>query len=184
MTRITLVRHGKAAAGWEDADPPLDDTGRAQADAMAVTFGGVPRPLFASPLRRARETAASLERLWGVEMTIEPRVGEVSAPDDFDVASRTSWLRGFLSGTYVDAGGVYEKWRDGVLDTLRGMPDGAVVVSHFVAINAAIGKAWDDPRVLCQTVDNCSRTAIEIDPGTDMWRVVELGDAVASTVVN
>ena len=64
---ITLVRHGKAAAGWEDKDPPLDDTGRAQAEAMALAMGDEPRPLFVSPLRRTRETAAALERLWGID---------------------------------------------------------------------------------------------------------------------
>jgi broad specificity phosphatase PhoE len=183
MPLITLVRHGKAAAGWEDADPPLDDVGRAQADAMAAAIGGAARPLYASPLLRARETAAALERLWGSEALVEPRVGEVVAPGDFDVASRTSWLRGFLSGTYAEAGAVYEAWRDDVLDTLRAMPDGAVIVSHFVAINAAIGKAWDEPRVVCQAVDNCSRTTIDIDLATDKWRVEELGSA-ATTFVN
>ena len=187
MARITLVRHGKAAAGWEDADPPLDDTGRAQAEAMASVIGAEsgdgPRPLFTSPLRRARDTAAPLARLWSVEPSIEPLVGEVAAPAGFDPSTRTSWLRGFLGGTYLDAGSDYDKWRNAVLDALRAMPDGAVVVSHFVAINAAIGKAWNVDRVVCQAVDNCSRTIIDIDPETDAWRVVELG-AAASTLVN
>jgi broad specificity phosphatase PhoE len=183
MTRITLVRHGKAAAGWDDPDPGLDDTGRAQAEAMAAAIGGEARSLFASPLRRARETAAALETLWGVASVIEPNVGEVIAPDEYDASTRTAWLRGFLCGTYRDAGADYESWRDSVLDVLRAMPDGAVVVSHFVAINAAIGKAWDDARVVCQPVDNCSRTTIDIDPVTDAWRVVELG-AAATTFVN
>lgn len=183
MPVITLVRHAKAAAGWDDADPPLDDTGRAQAEAMALAFDGDARPLFTSPLRRARETAMPLERMWSVKSVVEPLVGEVTAPDEFDVDSRTSWLRGFLGGTYPDSGEVYDAWRQTVLDTLRAMPDGAVVVSHFVAINAAIGKAWGDERVVCQAIGNCSRTTIEIDPATDEWRVVELG-AAATTVVN
>jgi broad specificity phosphatase PhoE len=183
VPRITLVRHGKAAAGWEDADPPLDDVGRAQAEAMAAAIGGPARPLHSSPLLRARETAAALERLWSVTAVTEPRIGEVGAPGDFDVASRTSWLRGFLSGTYADAGAAYQAWRDDVLDTLRALPDGAVVVSHFVAINVAFGKAWEDDRVLCQAIDNCSRTTVDIDLATDRWRVEELG-AAATTVVN
>ncbi len=183
MQTITLVRHGKAAAGWDDPDPGLDDTGRAQADAMAAVIGGAPRPLYASPLRRARETAGALERLWSVESLVEPRVGEVEAPGEYDASTRTNWLSGFLGGTYVDAGAAYERWRASVLDVLRAMPDGAVVVSHFVAINAAIGKAWGDDRVVCQPVDNCSRTTIEIASSTDAWRVVELG-AAATTFVN
>lgn len=181
MTTITLVRHGKAAAGWEDADPPLDDTGLAQAEAMAAAIGGAARPIFVSPLRRTRETAAALERLWGTTATIEPRVAEVKAPMD-DLDARMGWLRGFLSGTYKAAGADYCAWRDDVLDTLRALPDGAVVVTHFVAINVAIGKAWLDDRVTCQPVDNCSRTTIEIDPATDEWRIVELGAAAQTTV--
>ena len=183
MPRVTLVRHGKAAAGWEDTDPPLDDIGRAQADSMAAAIGGSARPLFTSPLRRTRETAAALEGLWGVDATVEPRVGEVVAPDEFDLSTRVTWLRGFLSGTYTAAGDAYCQWRDDVLATLRALPDESVVVSHFVAINVAIGKAWGDDRVVCQAVDNCSRTIIDIDASTDAWSVVVLGDA-ASTVVN
>ncbi len=181
MKTITLVRHGKAAAGWEDADPPLDQTGLAQAEAMAAAIGGEPRPLFASPLRRTRETAGALERLWGVDAVVESGVGEVAAPMD-SLEERVAWIGPFLRGTYADAGDVYEKWRDSVLDVLRALPDGSVVVSHFVAINVAIGKAWADDRVTCHPVDNCSITVIEIDDA-DEWRVASLGEA-ATTHVN
>jgi broad specificity phosphatase PhoE len=183
MPRITLVRHGKAAAGWEDSDPPLDVTGHAQAEAMAQAIGGPPRALITSPLRRARDTAAPLERLWGVTATIEPRVGEVVAPDEFDVATRGTWLQGFLAGTYSDAGVEYCAWRDSVLATLRALQGDTVVVSHFVAINVAIGKALGVDRVLCQPVDNCSCTTIDVDPVSDVWRVAAMG-AGAQTVVN
>jgi broad specificity phosphatase PhoE len=181
MKRVTLVRHGKAAAGWEDKDPPLDERGVAQAEAMAKSIGGSARPLYVSPLRRTRETAAALERLWGATAIVEPRVGEVVAPMA-GLDERMGWLRGFLSGTYGDAGADHQTWRDSVLDTLRALPDGAVVVTHFVAINAAVGKAWTDDRVTCQPVDNCSVTTIEIDDA-DVWRIVELGVA-ADTFVN
>ena len=37
MARVLMVRHGRAAAGWNvDPDPPLDDLGRAQALAVAA----------------------------------------------------------------------------------------------------------------------------------------------------
>lgn len=182
ITTITLVRHGKAAAGWEDADPPLDDTGRAQAEAMAAAIGGDARPLYTSPLRRTRETANALERLWGVDAAVEPGVGEVAAPME-GLADRVAWIGPFLRGTYAEAGADYEKWRDSVLDVLRSLPDGAVVVSHFVAINVAIGKAWADDRVTCHPVNNCSITVVEIDGATDEWRVHTLGEA-ATTHVN
>ncbi len=179
---ITLVRHGKAAAGWEDADPPLDDTGRTQADVMASLVGEGPRPLFTSPLRRARETAEAIERRWRIAATVEPGVGEVTAPME-GLEDRVAWIGPFLRGTYAEAGVVYENWRDSVLAVLGALPDGAVVVSHFVAINVAIGKAWADDRVMCQPVNNCSVTVVEIDDASDEWRVLALGDA-ATTFVN
>ncbi len=179
---ITLVRHGKAAAGWEDADPPLDATGRVQAEAMTALVGAGPRPLFTSPLRRTRETAEAIEKAWGVNASVVPGVGEVAAPTD-SLEERVAWIGPFLRGTYATAGSDYEKWRDGVLEELRGMPDGAVVVSHFVAINTAIGKAWGDDRVTCHPVNNCSVTVVEIDDNTDEWRIADLGEA-ATTFVN
>ena len=37
MTRLWLVRHGRAAAGWNvDPDPDLDEVGREQADRVAA----------------------------------------------------------------------------------------------------------------------------------------------------
>jgi broad specificity phosphatase PhoE len=183
VPRITLVRHGKAAAGWDDSDPPLDETGRAQAEAMAAAVGDDARTLLSSPLRRARETAAPLERRWGVRATVDARFGEVVAPDEFDVSTRVGWLRGFLGGTYTDAGVDYCAWRDEVLDALGSLSDDAVIVSHFVGINAAIGKAWGEDRVVCVPIDNCSRTTIDIDPDTDTWTAVAMGET-AQTVVN
>ena len=36
MGKIYMIRHGKAAAGWDgDADPGLDATGHVQAEAVA-----------------------------------------------------------------------------------------------------------------------------------------------------
>ena len=36
MTRVYMVRHGRAAAGWNvDPDPGLDDLGRSQSLAVA-----------------------------------------------------------------------------------------------------------------------------------------------------
>jgi len=61
---IIVVRHGRTEANASGlllgrADPPLDDLGRAQADAIARVLTGVVR-VVASPLRRAQETAAAL----------------------------------------------------------------------------------------------------------------------------
>jgi broad specificity phosphatase PhoE len=48
-----------------------------------------------------------------------------------------------------------------------------VVVSHFVAINAAIGAALDDDRLLVRSLDNCSVTVVDVVAGS--LRLVEGG---------
>ena len=57
MTRIRLVRHGRATGGWDDdPDPGLDDVGRQQAERLAALLGPLgdadPPLLVTSPLRR------------------------------------------------------------------------------------------------------------------------------------
>ena len=58
---LYLVRHGRTHANAEGLiqgrlDPPLDDTGRRQAEAIAKLIGDVDE-VIASPLLRAQETA-------------------------------------------------------------------------------------------------------------------------------
>jgi probable phosphoglycerate mutase len=62
------------------ADPPLSDTGRAQANALADWFehDAIDR-IVASPLQRARETADPLAECRGLAVEIEPGVAEFDA---------------------------------------------------------------------------------------------------------
>ena len=165
MTRLHLVRHGRAAAGWgDDPDPGLDDVGRAQADAAASTLAPLgPLPVVVSPLRRTRETAAAFERMWGVTAAVDPAVGEIPSPTDD------------LAGRYGDLDDGLRGWRDDVVGALRSIATDTVVVTHYVAINAAVGAATGDDRLVCFHPDNCSVTVVEHDgPGSPL-RVVDLG---------
>ena len=92
MALVYMIRHGRAAASWdEDLDPGLDDTGHAQAAGMAEAMAPLgPLPILLSPLKRTRETAAPLETLWAAG-TVEPRVAEVPSPD-LDLGERREWL--------------------------------------------------------------------------------------------
>ena len=94
MPRLYLVRHGKASANWAvAADPGLDEIGRAEAEATAQELASKgPLPILSSPLARARETAAPLERLWEAHARIEPGVAEVPSPD-VPLETRGEWLR-------------------------------------------------------------------------------------------
>ena len=182
MTRLILVRHGEAAAGWnQDRDPGLSEEGHRQAAEMAAALAPLgPLPIVVSPLRRTRETAAPLERAWGVTATVDPGVGEIVSPIE-DLEERTVWLRGFMSGSWDAATPDHATWRQSVLDTLAAIAHDAVVVTHFIAINAAVGAATGDRRVVNFMAGNCSRTTLEVADGG--LSVVELGGE-AVTVVN
>lgn len=167
MPRLYLVRHGRAAAGFgEDADPDLDETGRAEAEAMADGLAPLgPLPLITSPLRRTRTTAAALERRWGTSAIVEPAVAEVPSPSE-DLEARAAWLHDALRSTWPALGPRYESWRTMVVAFLFGLRVDTVIVTHFVAINAAIGAATADERVVCAHLANGSVTALDHDGST------------------
>jgi broad specificity phosphatase PhoE len=62
---VALIRHGRTAANAERrfvgrTDVPLDDVGLAQAASLGARFAGVFDAVYASPLVRARQTAAPI----------------------------------------------------------------------------------------------------------------------------
>lgn len=59
MTRVYMVRHGRAAAGWDvDPDPALDELGRTQSLSVASRLSARgPLPIISSPLLRCQQTA-------------------------------------------------------------------------------------------------------------------------------
>ena len=164
MTRVYLVRHGRAAAGWgTDPDPGLDDIGAMQADGVArrlATLG--PLALVSSPLQRCRETSAPLAGEWGVTVRIEPAVAEIPSPEGVAMADRVEWLRSAMAGTWTALGPRYTLFRDGVAAAIAELVEDTVVFSHFVAINAVIGAALGDDRLVIRSLDNCSVTVIDV----------------------
>jgi broad specificity phosphatase PhoE len=85
-----------------------------------------------------------------------------------------------MEGCWADLGERYTTFRDGVARRLAALDRDTVVFSHFVAINAAIGAATADDRVLLRSLDNCSVTVIEVDGG--VLHLVE-GGAEADTLI-
>ena len=186
MARLYLVRHGHAAAGWsEDTDPDLDELGRTQAVAVAVELAELgPLAIVTSPLRRARSTAAAFEKVWGVPAVVEPRVGEIPSPAgaEGELERRGPWLGRIMAATWDDpvVDTVLQGWRRAVVDALLGMAEDAVVTSHFIAINAALGEATSDRRVTCFRPDNCSFTVI--DNAGSRLQLVQRGREAVTTV--
>jgi broad specificity phosphatase PhoE len=180
VTRLYLVRHGRAAAGWDvDVDPGLDALGAHQARAVCEGLAPLgPLRIVTSPLRRCRETAQVLAARWDVMPMVEAGVGEIPSPEGIPMSGRVAWLRAAMQGSWTELGDRYVTYRDSVVSTLRALaadrPDTDVVVfSHFVAINAVVGAVLGDDRVLIHRLDNCSVTIVDVADGE--LSVVESG---------
>jgi broad specificity phosphatase PhoE len=179
--RVTLVRHGRPAGAWgRDPDPGLDEVGRAEAEAVAAVLApGGPQAMVVSPLRRTLETAAPLAAVWGVPAVVDPAVGELPAPAAPGADART-WLRTLMAGTGAEHPEVMTPFRARVLGAIRALREDTVVVSHFLAINAVVGAATGDDRVVCCSPVHCSVTTVEVDG--DALRVVTLPTDGPTTV--
>jgi broad specificity phosphatase PhoE len=82
VSRLVVVRHaepdGMRGRIYGRLDPPLSPTGRAQAERVAVWLRPVPlHAVFASPLRRAEETAEFLARGRGIEVNVHPDLVDI-----------------------------------------------------------------------------------------------------------
>lgn len=167
MTRLYLVRHGRAAAGWDaDPDPGLDGLGAEQAAAAAAQLAPLgPLAIVTSPLRRCRETAEPLAAAWGVEPVVVEAVAEIPSPEGVAMGERVDWLRAAMQGTWGALGARYTAFRDGVAAAVAGFTADTVVFSHFIAINAVIGAAQGDDRLVIRSLDNASVTVVDVRGG-------------------
>jgi broad specificity phosphatase PhoE len=171
MARLYLIRHGKPAAVWggDDDDPGLDETGQAQARAardwlLALPPAERPAKVVSSPLRRCRETAMPTAQALGVEIEIDPSVGEIPTPANLSAEDRPAWLREVFQGRWADAKGDldYDDWRRQVAAGLAARA-GTAVFSHYVAINAVMSLLADDDRVLVFRPDHASISTLDTD---------------------
>ena len=182
MPKLYLIRHARPAAGWgEDADPGLDATGEQQAEAASRTLAQTldRLPIYTSPLRRCRETARPLERLWQRSAEVLEPVAELPSPT-LDLPARQQWLRQAMQGTWRELNDLapagspdYIAWRQTLLDSLTRLPEDSVVFSHFIAINVAVAAAHSREDVVCFRPDHASITCVEA--GNGGLRLVELG---------
>jgi phosphohistidine phosphatase len=80
--RLFVVRHAEAAPGEPDELRPLTEAGRATARALAARLAaeGV-EIVVASPLLRARETAAEIARAAEVPLEVDERLAPGATPD-------------------------------------------------------------------------------------------------------
>lgn len=189
MSRLYLIRHGKPAAVWGEADedPGLDDVGKSQAEAardylMSLPEADRPRRVVSSPLRRCRETALPTAEALGVELEIDPAVGEIPTPAALTTEDRPGWLRSVFQGKWKDVKGDldYDAWRGDIVKSLHAR-GGTAVFSHYVAINAVMSHLDGDERVLVFRPDHASISTLETEG--DGLTLVERGREASTSVL-
>lgn len=174
MTTICLVRHGEPSGSWHNSrNPGLTEKGHGQAEAVALqlaAFGDL--QLFSSPLQRTRQTAAPYARNRGLKTILEPGVAEIPSPTD-NLAERSEWLQKVLRARYSDLRAELADWRAHVLSVLTGVTGDTVFFTHYIAINAAVGAALGDDRVVNFSPAHASLTRLRLHAGK--LHLLELG---------
>ena len=175
MPKLYLVRHGQAQAGWgEDLDPGLSEIGLIQANRVAEELAPLgPLQIITSPLLRARATAEPLAQIWKASPRLEPRLGEIPSPTS-NPSERLQWLLPLMAARWRGLSPELHAWREGVLSALAEPVSDAVIFTHFIAINAAVGQAAASDRVVSFRPANGSITVLEVKK--EKLTVVELGE--------
>lgn len=180
---IYLVRHGEAASSWsESSDPGLSQLGARQAQDVAAELQvqlGRETQLISSPLARARETAEPLAASLSLPITVREAFREIPAP--VPLPERQSWLRQFMQQTWEGQPAPLCGWRDSALQQLLELRQTTVVFTHFLVINAVVGRVQGRAETLCFWPDNASITHLRLRAGS--LELVTLGREM-KTVVN
>jgi broad specificity phosphatase PhoE len=196
---IYLIRHGRTewnvTGRWQGhLDVPLDDAGRDQAARLAdrlqregIRFDA----LYASDLRRARETAEAVGEALDMEVSAVPALREIdlgawSGMTREEIARKfpTEWKQLHGEEDIARGGGetfaVFQQrvlnWLSSAAETHAG---GRIcAVTHGGCIRAALlkvrGLSWAG-RDRIPPIDNGSITVLEIAGGA--WRVLRVNDA-------
>jgi probable phosphoglycerate mutase len=182
FTTVLLVRHGATPTTGQvlPGRAPglhLSDVGRAQADAVAQRLGELtrrPAALYASPLERARETAAPIGRVLGLRPVVERGLLECDfgawTGERLSRLRRRSAWRGVQHSPSTFAfpdGESFAEMQSRVWSTISRLARAhrnrsVVAVSHADPIKAAVTFALGVPLDLFQrtVVSTCSVTAI------------------------
>jgi len=144
----------------------LSDEGRRQADAVARRLAALPKiaAIYASPLERARETAAAIARARGLALRIERGlieldVGAWTGRSLKRVARRPEWraVQRHPSGFRFPGGESFTEMQARIVSALARLVErhaGAVLVavSHADPIKAAVAQALGTPLDLFQRI--------------------------------
>ena len=89
--RLFLVRHAHSDPGDPDELRPLSERGRKEARTLGKRLAAArPELVLASPLLRARETAAAVAKATGAELRVDDRLAPGASAQDVLAASAGS----------------------------------------------------------------------------------------------
>jgi broad specificity phosphatase PhoE len=176
VTTILLARHGET--DWNrqgrfqgHADPPLNETGRAQAAELAAELEGVGlAAVYSSPLGRALETA----QLVAAEHGLEPVA--VDALREVDVGSWEGLTRAEVEARFPEQ---LARW----LDYDQGWEDGESYEEmgrRVVVALLQLAAAHEDERILAVTHGGPIRAAFAFADGTSHGDARRLGPMIAN----
>jgi 2,3-bisphosphoglycerate-dependent phosphoglycerate mutase len=185
---LHVVRHADAVPESDDAFAiyddyeahPLSERGRAQARAVAERCAELDlAAVYASPIRRARETAEAIGAAAGVAVHDEPDVreiaiGAIETEASMTMRARLEWLAmvAMRDGSWTGIAGtepshtVRERMLR-ALDAIAARHAGrrVAVVSHAGSINAALGAIMETAHDFVFPLANASVSVIRIGGG-------------------
>lgn len=195
MRRLVLLRHGQTAWNYQQraqgqTDVPLDETGLAQATAVAPRVAEfAPSRIVSSDLQRARRTADAVAARCGVAVRDDDRLREFHLGErqgmtlaEFGEAfpdQHRSYLEGRLDAVpgAETTDEVRKRLGAALGDVVAELPMGecAVVVSHGAALRVAVVDFLGLPEeatALLRAMDNCAWVElVETDPPEPRWRL-------------
>lgn len=180
--RLFLIRHAQArnAAGAHYDDAPLSAVGRAQGDAVAGAIAARrPGALYASPARRARQTADLIAAAAGLAVAVDER------------------LREFVFGSIAEPGLTLEQQRERRDDLLAWRPDHRLAPDSDTPREFAVRVAAALDRIAARhvgesvavvahagTIDVAINWAMGVGPGTAVMHDFPIANASITELIH
>ncbi|MVF12901.1 histidine phosphatase family protein [Ketobacter sp. MCCC 1A13808] len=158
MIEILCIRHGQAAASWqENPDPGLSEEGTRQALGLVPVLRQEKiRSIISSPMQRTRQTASPLCKALHLPVTIDNNFCEIPTPALVPLEKRLDWLRAssHLKWPQLEEG--LHRWRDNILNSIRAIQTPTIIVTHFMVLNVVVGSIRGDVKLVNYRPDYCS----------------------------
>ena len=183
MNDIWLVRHGEAAAAFDqNTDPPLSDLGHEQARRSAEWLSTcVPdaAKLLTSPKLRAIQTGEPFAGLRARVLDIDRRFIELPSPGV--LSERKEWIHRVLKGRWSELPESVHDWQRDIVDAIQALQAPTVIFSHFLVINTVEAHMSGEDHVLQCLPANGSVHHLRVNG--ERWHWIERGEML-QTVVN